>query len=750
MANEIRTATTTGLTLTAKVYYDVAGTMTQRGGTISLTEFPAASGIYAGDAPVGYAQGDSVVILDGSTIIGSTVYSPDCAADLISVNLDAAAAANLEATYDGTGYTDPNGPAKQSQLDNLANTGSAINTPADSYVLTTGTQVSGTYTDTAPLDAVHHQHADAIGVMDLYYEFLIGGDGVPVSAQLTGRLNGNNDNLEVFAYNWGSTSWDKVGELDGQAGSTDIVETYNLYTSHVGTGVDKGKVRIRFTDGIYTLTAANLYIDQLFVSYSVVTRTVGYANGMVWIDTTNGTAGTELYVNGTADNPVLSYADAETIAAGIGLNAFHIAQGSSITFTGTFENKQFEGLDYILNLGGVQINNCTITGAVIFGIATGDGGSVLLERCKFGDCTLPEVAIVGSAFSGTITFNEAGTYFFDRCASAVAGTSAPVFDFGVAVGSVNLNIRHYSGGVDIRNMGQLGTDKMSLEGHGQLILNVNCVDGLIALRGHFAIVDDTDGAIEIVEDANFKSTVVHAGVAQGPGAGTNQIQLSVRASAVDGAYDPSMIMIVIGTGAGQSRLIYEYDGTTKTATVDRDWKVAPDSTSEYRVLAHTGREHVNEGLARGGTSNSITLNALAADGDNVYKQQIVFLKSGKGADQVGLITAYDGTTKVATIEGTWENSIPDSTTGYAIIATHEHTLDDIVGAIFAALDVTEGGTWTFRKAVKMMTAFAAGNWRDKSGDPTKKELLDPDDGTTVILEAVLQPTSPYVQVTVLI
>jgi hypothetical protein len=154
--------------------------------------------------------------------------------------------------------------------------------------------------------------------------------------------------------------------------------------------------------------------------------------------------------------------------------------------------------------------------------------------------------------------------------------------------------------------------------------------------------------------------------AQGPGTGNNQIQLDIGASAVDGAYDPAMVLIIDGTGLGQTRLILEYDGTTKTATVDRNWKVNPDNTSVFQILAFAGREHVNEGLAQAGTANTITLNTLASSVDNVYVGQAIFIRSGTGDDQRKFVIAYDGTTKIATVHTPWD-IIPDSTSGYVML-----------------------------------------------------------------------------------
>jgi hypothetical protein len=180
------------------------------------------------------------------------------------------------------------------------------------------------------------------------------------------------------------------------------------------------------------------------------------------------------------------------------------------------------------------------------------------------------------------------------------------------------------------------------------------------------------------------SLVVREETAQGPGTGDNQIQLDAVASAVDGAYDPSVVVIVSGTGAGQARLILQYDGTTKTATVDRNWKVNPDDTSEFQIIANPGREHVNEGLARGGTSMTITLNTLASDDDDAYGGQVVFIRSGSGEDQARRITAYNGTTKIATVHHAWD-VVPDSTSGYVMLPTATAVPTFLADAVWDAL-----------------------------------------------------------------
>jgi len=174
-------------------------------------------------------------------------------------------------------------------------------------------------------------------------------------------------------------------------------------------------------------------------------------------------------------------------------------------------------------------------------------------------------------------------------------------------------------------------------------------------------------------------TTIYSGVVIS--ATSNSITLDSSAASYSGAYDPSLIAIVGGIGAGQSRLILEYNGSNHIALVDRDWKIIPDSSSDFIIYAHPGREHVNEGRVTAGTLSSISLNQWASDFDDVYIGQLIFLRSGYGQDQVGLVTAYDGSTHTAYINHIWKE-IPDTTTGYVILPNHIHTSEYDASAVW--------------------------------------------------------------------
>jgi hypothetical protein len=160
------------------------------------------------------------------------------------------------------------------------------------------------------------------------------------------------------------------------------------------------------------------------------------------------------------------------------------------------------------------------------------------------------------------------------------------------------------------------------------------------------------------------SSSIRGGTAQA--GASNSITLDSGASATNEIYDSNLIVIVGGTGEGQARVIVEYNGTTKVATVDRTWEVTPDNTSEFEMLADHQSDTAHHGLAQAGGATSITLASTASAVDDVYVGSHVFLSTSTGSGQTRLITAYNGTTKVATVSPAWVTN-PTSASVYKII-----------------------------------------------------------------------------------
>jgi len=77
------------------------------------------------------------------------------------------------------------------------------------------------------------------------------------------------------------------------------------------------------------------------------------------------------------------------------------------------------------------------------------------------------------------------------------------------------------------------------------------------------------------------ATTSHAGTAQA--GSTSTITLESGASTANDTYNGQVVYISAGTGAGQSRAIGDYVGSTLVATVITNWAVAPSSDSVYEI-----------------------------------------------------------------------------------------------------------------------------------------------------------------------
>ena len=228
--------------------------------------------------------------------------------------------------------------------------------------------------------------------------------------------------------------------------------------------------------------------------------------GFIWIDTVNGSPGTTAYENGTSDNPVSTIADANTLAAAVGIDRFMVAPGSSITFAATQSNEEFHGRNWTLALGGQNIAGTYFKGATVSGIGT--GSDYHFDTCHIGTCTLADGDLQWCSLDDTLTLSAAGTYRLHGCYSGIAGSSSPTIDFGAAVGNTALNMRQYSGGVTINNKDATGTDTMSLEGNGALTVAASS-GGAIVVRGNFKVTN-TGGATITYDDNSTNTTAILA------------------------------------------------------------------------------------------------------------------------------------------------------------------------------------------------------------------------------------------------
>ena len=93
-----------------------------------------------------------------------------------------------------------------------------------------------------------------------------------------------------------------------------------------------------------------------------------------------------------------------------------------------------------------------------------------------------------------------------------------------------------------------------------------------------------DGALEHIDVTAGGTGYVNTNTGTAPaGSIATTIKLAATASATDDIYNSMTVYISSGTGSGQIKVITDYVGSTKTATV-ATWTTIPDATSVYEIM----------------------------------------------------------------------------------------------------------------------------------------------------------------------
>jgi hypothetical protein len=220
--------------------------------------------------------------------------------------------------------------------------------------------------------------------------------------------------------------------------------------------------------------------------FDSINLNTGY-NGAIHINTKTGAAGAVTGINGTVSNPVSNLADAVTLAAATGLRKYTLV--GNITLTSSHDDWVIIGqaAEAAVAIGSQDVAdsmflNCQLSGT----INTGPIQAI--------DCDLDGVGnFTGHAHNcGLVngTTLGVGTSTFIRCFSAVPGLSTPSIDLNDVA---SLNMRAYSGGIELRNCSTAGQNVTVELVAGQAVLAATCTDGTISLRGIGNLTDNSAG-----------------------------------------------------------------------------------------------------------------------------------------------------------------------------------------------------------------------------------------------------------------
>lgn len=188
-------------------------------------------------------------------------------------------------------------------------------------------------------------------------------------------------------------------------------------------------------------------------------------------------------------------------------------------------------------------------------------------------------------------------------------------------------------------------------------------------------------------------------------------------------------------------------GTNRVVVVNCDYIPTKISGTiiQLPTIDSSGRIDVGKWLGSavtlsGGSKPDVNVDEISDDAIAPDTLELI-VENAKGADHKLLISS-DAQDLSATLDVNTKLVVGATPITLANINAEVDT------AIFAKTGITAGGSWTFSKIIKMLTAWAAGKWQDKSGSPGTYEVLDAEDGTTKILEVTPSETSPQKDITV--
>ena len=375
------------------------------------------------------------------------------------------------------------------------------------------------------------------------------GSGTPGGIKLTMYLQGSNDELRVqmWDYQIAVPTWKTIGKIEGTNQAVTQVIPLDAFIGYVGIGANKGDIRIRLYNDNGTvdtaLTAANIYIDQMFVEFS---PSAASTLDRIYFDSNASNTNTVPGHDGIPGNPVSTMAAVNTLLAATGLNRIEVAPASTATLAAAQSNQVFSGENWVLELGSQNIAGSAFIGADVSGIAGGTGTRQTFRKCHMNAVThIKGTHVHESGVADVQTAGEAGEYHFDRCHSSIAGLDTWTFNFGTAIGTTNLNWRNGSGGIQLEAMGDTGIDTASIEGRGQIIEGT-CTGGIVAVRGAFTTSGITN--LTLSDNARIDTLQIksEADTALADYDGPTHAEIIARTLLADDYFDPATNQVIVG------------------------------------------------------------------------------------------------------------------------------------------------------------------------------------------------------------
>ena len=222
--------------------------------------------------------------------------------------------------------------------------------------------------------------------------------------------------------------------------------------------------------------------------------------GTIAVDV-NSTYSGKIFPVGTRGYPVNNLFDAHEIAEARGMNTFAILRSMTLGAGDVFADGYiFRGdnpstvtitLDPSSDTSNAEFTNLTIQG--IF-----DGNNIF-RSCHIVNAYYVTGYIHDCSLLGTIQLAPNSKLSIFNSSSNVPGSGSPVIDFTNSA-NADLAVRNWSGSIALENIDSLLSDISIDMSSGRVYIRSNCVSGTVIVRGVGEVIDESGGAITVVDE----------------------------------------------------------------------------------------------------------------------------------------------------------------------------------------------------------------------------------------------------------
>lgn len=218
------------------------------------------------------------------------------------------------------------------------------------------------------------------------------------------------------------------------------------------------------------------------LTYSKQVEDSAFTDARVWIDTINGLPGTQ-YPRGTPGDPVNNLADALAIIAARRLPKRLFLRGTLNVPSGT-SLAEFDVLGSSAILATLNFaSTSTSSGMVVEALSiTGDLSGNLTARRSTSLSNLIDFDghMSNCGLSGSIALLANADIILDSCYSEEPGSAVPIITMSA---NSTLQMRNYSGGVDIRGLTAGATISVDLDPGRLILTDASNTGGTVVVRG---------------------------------------------------------------------------------------------------------------------------------------------------------------------------------------------------------------------------------------------------------------------------